>query len=399
MCCAGLCLPVMSVRRGAEPVQPRAGSAHGLAAPLALVRAVVLRDWRSLLVTLVTCAVAAVVTAFQYQVYTSFVRAGAVGPSYIGGTVWVGAGSIECFDFPGIIGEDYAGLLARHFPDARVRRVAFGFAGWTSPTGNRGNVAVIGLDGATADDGTPLADKTFVAEASDLARLDLSGATGEVATLGGQTMMLGGTTDRLPTFLGAPYVVTGFEQARTILRMEPGSTAFLVLDNQMQSEPLLDAALDEARARYPELLLSSQAQFAQSSSRYWQRKTGAGSAILLAAVLASLLMMILLANGVSRFLQRYSQDLLSMLGHGGGEREVWLVAGGIALVVAGVTLTAMMLLTPLMIAVARPLFPWVFFVPADALIPALAVLASLGLAIVGARSAVRQFGPEAVFRT
>jgi hypothetical protein len=181
--------------------------------------------------------------------------------------------------------------------------------------------------------------------------------------------------------------------------MEPGSTAFLVLDNQTQSAPLLDAALDEARARYPELLLSSQAQFAQSSSRYWQRKTGAGSAILLAAVLASLLMMILLANGVSRFLQRYSQDLLSMLGHGGGEREVWLVAGGIALVVAGVTLTAMMLLTPLMIAVARPLFPWVFFVPADALIPALAVLASLGVAIVGARSAVRQFGPEAVFRT
>lgn len=370
-----------------------------LAAPVALVRAVVLRDWRSLLITLVTCAVAAVVTAFQYQVYTSFVRAGAVGPSYIGGTVWVGAGSIECFDFPGVIGEDYAGLLARHFPQAGVRRVVFGFAGWTSPAGKRGNVAVIGIDGATADDGTPLADKTFVAETSDLARLDLSGTAGEVATLGGQTMVLGGTTDRLPTFLGAPYVVTGFEQARTILRMEPGSAAFLVFDNPANAGPALEGAMREARTRYPELSLSSQSQFAQSSSWYWQRKTGAGSAILLAAVLASLLMMILLANGVSRFLQRYSQDLLSMLGHGGGEREVWLVAGGIAVVVAAVTLTAMMLLTPLMIAAARPLFPWVSFVAADALIPAAAVLVSLGVAIVGARSAVRQFGPEAVFRT
>lgn len=380
-------------------ISARERAAQRLRAPLTFVRAVVRRDWRSLLVTLVTCAVAAVVTAFQYQVYTSFVRAGAVGPSYIGGTVWVGAGSIECFDFPGVIGEDYAGLLARHFPGAGVRRVVFGFTGWTSPTGRRGNVAVIGLDGAAGDDGTPLSDKGFVADASDLARLDLANKAGEVATLGGETMMLGGTTRRLPTFLGAPYVVTGFEQARRVLRMEPGSTAFLVLDDPARGGAGLERAMHEAAAHFPELSLSSQRDFAQSSSRYWQRKTGAGSAILLAAVLASLLMMILLANGVSRFLQRFSQDLLSMLGHGGGEREVWLVAGGIAAVVAAVTLAAMIVLTPLMIAAARIVLPWVFFNPADAAVPALAIVLSLGIAIISARGAVRQFGPEAVFRT
>ena len=88
-----------------------------------------------------------------------------------------------------------------------------------------------------------------------------------------------------------------------------------------------------------------------------------------------------------------------MLGHGAGQREVWLVAGGIAVVVAAATLLAMMVFTPLMIAAARPLLPWVFFVPADALVPALAVLLSLGVAIVSAGGAVRQFGPEAVFRT
>lgn len=380
-------------------MQQGQGLIADIAAPIALVRAVVLRDWRSLLVTLVTCAVAAIVTAFQYQVYTSFVRAGAVGPRMIGGSVWVSAGSIDCFDFPGVIGEDYAGQLARHFPGAAVRRVVFGFTSWTSPTGQRGNVAVIGIDGASADGNAPLADKSFIADRSDLARLNLADQAGAIATLGGETMMLGGTTDRLPTFLGAPYVVTGFEQARQVLRMDPTSANFLVFDMAQGDRAALASAIDDAHARYPELTLRSRDDFAQSSSQYWQRKTGAGSAILLAAVLASLLMMILLANGVSRFLQRYAQDLLSMLGHGGGEREVWLVAGGIALVVAGVTLAAMMLLTPLMIAAARPLLPWVFFVPADALIPAAAVLFSLGVAIVGARGAVRQFGPEAVFRT
>lgn len=379
--------------------RPAPHSHSGLAAPLAFVRAVVVRDWKSLLVTLVTCAVAAIVTAFQYQVYTSFVRAGAAGPNYIGGSVWVSAGSIECFDFPGIIGEDYAGLLAAHFPGGGVRRVAFGFAPWTSPEGRRGNIAVIGVDGAVDDAGRAVTDKSFIADRSDLARLDLDGAAGELATLGGETMTLAGTTSRLPTFLGAPYVVTGFDQARAILRMDPGSAAFLVFDNPALDRAALGEALGAAQARYPELTLRSTAAFAGSSSTYWQRKTGAGSAILLAALLAGLLMMILLANGVSRFLQRYAQDLLSMLGHGAGQREVWLVAGGIAVVVAAATLLAMMVFTPLMIAAARPLLPWVFFVPADALVPALAVLLSLGVAIVSAGGAVRQFGPEAVFRT
>ena len=365
-----------------------------LAAPLALVRAVVLRDWRSLQVTLVACAVAAVVTSFQYQVYTSFVRAGSVGPKFVGGSVWVSAGSIQCFDFPGIIGEDYAGQLARHFPDAGVRRVAFGFTAWTSPTGQRGNVAVIGIDQAADGQGRPLAETTFLADSSDLSRLDLAGSAGEVATLGGETMQLAGTTDQLPTFLGAPYVVTGFEQARRVLRMDPGSAAFLVFDGATSQ-----SALSGAQSRFPELSLRSGAAFERSSSVYWQRKTGAGSAIILAAILASLLMMILLANGVMRFLQRYSQDLLSMLGHGAGQRDVWLVAGGIAVVVAAATMAAMMVFTPLMILALKPLLPWVSFVAADALVPAGMVVVSLVVAMGSAGRAVREYGPEAVFRT
>ena len=374
-----------------------------LAAPLALVRAVVRRDWRSLQVTLVACAVAAVVTAFQYQVYTSFVRAASAGPQFIGGAVWVSAGSIECFDFPGVIGEDYAGLLARYFPSSNVRRVAFGFTGWTSPTGRRGNVALIGVDGAQDAAGARLADTGFMADRSDLVRLDLAGGAGQLATLGGETMQLAGVTNRLPTFLGAPYVVTSFEQARRLLRMDPGSAAYLVFDGDTAGTTAPSAAvagqLRAAQAQYPELTLRTQQQFTASSARYWQFKTGAGAAILLAAVLASLLMMILLANGVLRFLQRYAQDLLSMLGHGAGQREVWLVAAGIAVVVAVLTLGAMLVLTPVMIAAAQPLLPWVAFVPGDTLVPAAAMLIALFGAIISAGSAVRQYGPEAVFRT
>lgn len=373
--------------------------AHRSGAALAFVRAVVKRDWRSLQITLIACAVAAIVTCFQYQVYTSFVRAGSVGPRFVGGAVWISAGSIECFDFPFPIGEDYAGLLAREFPDAGVRRVAFGFTSWTSPNGTRGNVAVIGVDDPRTESGAPLADKAFIADRSDLGRLDLANRPGQLATLGGQTMEFAAATSRLPTFLGAPYVVTSFEQARSLLGMDPGSTAFLVLDQPDGDPAALAAAIGRAQRQFPELTLRSKDQFADSSSVYWQRKTGAGSAIILAAILASLLMMILLANGILRFLQRYSQDLLSMLGHGAGLREVWLVTGGIAIVVAATTCTAMLVFTPLMILGLKPILPWVSFVPFDALVPMLSIAIALGVGIASAGGAVRQYGPEAVFRT
>lgn len=88
-----------------------------------------------------------------------------------------------------------------------------------------------------------------------------------------------------------------------------------------------------------------------------------------------------------------------MLGHGAGQREVWLVAAGIAVVVAALTSVAMLALTPLMILAAQPLLPWVSFVAADILPPAIAMLLALVAAIASAGSAVRQYGPEAVFRT
>ncbi len=361
------------------------------AAPLYFIRFVIMRDWQSLGVTLGACAVAAVVTCFQYQVYTSFVRAGAAAPRLIGGDVWVSAASIECFDFPAYFSEDYAGQLSRYFPDARMRRVAFGFTEWRSPTGKRGNVAIIGIDDAN------LADDTFIAEQSDLKRLNLTGAAGELATVGTDTLALASTTDRLPTFLGAPYLIVSFARARSILGTDTASTAFLVLDGV--GGAALRPAVAAASAGLPELAIRSAPDFAASSSGYWRGKTGAGSAILLAAILASLLMVILLVNGVLRFIQRYHQDLVSMLGHGADRNDIAVAATGIAVIVAAATLFCVFTVTPLMIELAKPLLPWTTFTLGDALLPAAAVFAALAMAIGAARRAVLAYGHEAVFRS
>jgi hypothetical protein len=139
--------------------------------------------------------------------------------------------------------------------------------------------------------------------------------------------------------------------------------------------------------------------FSASSARYWQQKTGAGMAILLAAALAGLLMAILLTNGVLRFIQRYHHDLISLLGHGANQREITIIVAGIASIVAVVTMAGALLATPIIIVLFRPLLPWVSFHLADAMVPLAAVVLSLCMALIASKQAIAAFGPEIVFRS
>ena len=364
-------------------------------APWFFARVAVTRDWRFLSVTIISCVVAAVVASFQYSVFTSFLRAGAVIPRTVEADFWIVGSTVECFDFPDPFSEDYAAALARFTPDARYRRVVFGFAPWRSPVGRRGNVAIVGID----DSGLP--DTGFAVDRSDLSRLDLPDQTGvfSEASIAGTTLHMAKVVDNLPTFLGAPYVLVPFEQGRRMLRMDPNSTSFVI--GNYGSEMPVDFAAVQAQAEtlFPDVSLVSGADFEQSSSLYWQRKTGAGAAILLAAVLAALLMVILLANGISRFIQRYHNDLLSLLGHGASEREVGTIIIMVAVLIAVVTGVAAVAVTPLAILSTNFMLPWVSFRLSDMLVPLAAIGGALGFAIISARRALSAYGPETVFRS
>jgi hypothetical protein len=220
-------------------------------APRLFIRTVISRDGGFLAVTLLSCAVAAIVATFQYSVYTSFVRASAVVPRVLGGDFWVTAATVECFDFPDPLNEDYAAALARYVPGASFRRVVFGFATWRSPSGRRGNVAVVGVDG------TGLPDSGFAVDRSDLVRLDLSGGVPDrhqQGSISDTTLHLARTVDTMPTFLGAPYVIVPFERGRELLRMDPSSTSFLIGDFTGNGQDMASARRHAAR-RFPEITL------------------------------------------------------------------------------------------------------------------------------------------------
>lgn len=356
------------------------------------LRALILRDTRFIAATLFYCAIASVIATFQYSVFVSFMRAGAVIPRHLEGDFWVTASGVECFDFPEAISEDYSGVLARYAPGARYRRVVFGFTTWRSPLGKRSNVALVGIDGLNVAPGT------FVADRSDLGRLGFTDRGPEEASAGEHGLTLGKVVGDLPTFLGVPYVLVPFDTGREILRMDPSSASYLV-GNLPPGVSLDERALADARRRFPEISVVARDDFERSSSFYWLSKTGAGLAIFLAALLAGLLMTILLASGVSRFVQRYRTDLLSLLGHGATERDIAAIVAQFAAIVAIGTFVLTVIATPILVQLFRVLLPWIGFDPGDLVVPFLAVGVAFLIAITMARGPVRSFSPATVFRS
>jgi hypothetical protein len=357
-----------------------------------LLRAIMLRDMRSLLGGIGSAGTAATVACFQFAVFTSFLSAASAAPRWLAADVWVSDRGVESFDFPMPISEGYAGAVLAELPGATVRRVVFGFTGWVSPAGRRGNVALIGVEAAG------LAPRRFVADRSDMARLDIVRSESE-SSVGALTMASAQPTDGLATFLGAPYVISGLDDARAALAAPIDQVAFLAIDFPRGRPSDLDARLRRLKARYPELEVRTDAAFQADSSRYWQAKTGAGAAILLAAILASLLMILLMLTSIGRFIQRRSQDFVSLIGHGASDRQLAMLVGAVAAVLTGGAGAVALVAVPLARAAAAPMLPWVTLKPVDVVFALALVGISFGMAVFAAIRALRRFPPHVIFRS
>lgn len=391
-----------SLRRRMARPGVRRGSQQDQGVAILFVLAVLRRDWRFLAITIISCGVATTVATFQYAVFNSFRHASAVIPRMVEADYWVSAASVESFDFPTPFAEDHAAILAQAFPEGSTRRIVFGFAPWRSPSGRRGNVALVGIENLHSA-GVPVGMLGFVANHSDLARLDLADPSAPSspveATVGHRSLQFAGTVDSLSTYLGAPYLLVELDTARAILGLGPTDVSFVAGTSGLAEQADIGRQLAVLNTLDPEIVVRSAGDFATSSADYWMRKTGAGLAIGLAAVLASLLTVILLSNGVLRFVQRYFADLVSLLGHGAAKRDIAAIIRGITLVVAVVTLLFALLVTPVMVFAFQPLLPWVAFTPADLAAPLAATLLSFAVALLSARTSLAGFAPDAVFRT
>ena len=97
-------------------------------------------------------------------------------------------------------------------------------------------------------------------------------------------------------FLGVPFLFTSYRNATRYMGFDSGEAMYILLRTD-KSYPLSQVQ-QRLRQRLPEVDVLTQKEFAHNSRMYWTMKTGAGGAILTAAVLGFLIGLVVVSQTI-----------------------------------------------------------------------------------------------------
>ena len=253
--------------------------------------------WRNLLhdkvrltVTVLGVTFATFLMIFQGSLLAGFLHAASAIVDATDAEIWITGRGVPCFDFSAPIPERFQ-ALARGIPGvASVTRIASGFAGWKKPDGAQQTVILVGADSeptrfpmptATPGSAAMIPDAVVVDE-SDLDLLGLAALPADVE-IGNRHARVARAASGFGSFIGSPYVFTTHRAAADYAGLGAETTTFLLV----RVEPGREIAdvIAGLRAALPEVDVWSREEFARRSRAHWVLQTGAGGAILTAAIL------------------------------------------------------------------------------------------------------------------
>lgn len=281
-----------------------------------------------LTVTLVGIAFAVFLMTFQGSLLMGFLSASSAVIDRADADIWVSARGVPCFDFSASLPERFRDL-ARGVPGvASVRRVATSFGTWQKPDGVRQTVIVIGADPVEPSDfpaprsagaGGAILPEAVLTDASDRAYLGLDGA-GESVEINRRRARVWGVVRGFGSFIGSPYVFTGYEDAKRYASIGPEETTFLLCRVDPGRAP---AAVKTAlAARLPEADVWTQAEFSRRARSYWVTQTGAGGAILLAGLLGFLVGLVVVSQTIYATTMESIDEFATLKAMGASRRYV-----------------------------------------------------------------------------
>ena len=249
-------------------------------------------DRMRLAVTLTGVVFAVVLVVVQLGLFLGFTTATSGLIDHSGADLWVTAARVPYLE-QGVAFSDRKLTTVLATPGVQAASTYLArFAQWQRPDGEQQSVQVVGFDpdaplggpwnivaGRVSD--LKAADNVFI----DEIYRDRLGIThlGQVVELAGRRARVVGYTRGIRSFTTSPYVFTSFRNARLYAGLRPDQTVFILVTAASGVAP---AALQQRlRATLRDADVHTAAEFSQMTQHYWMFTTGAGIAVLIAAVL------------------------------------------------------------------------------------------------------------------
>jgi putative ABC transport system permease protein len=280
--------------------------------------------------------------------------------------LWIVPRGVDCLDFPSPLPDRFRDLAMGVPGIDHVTRVICGSVLWHTSSGKNQMVIVVGADrGVGAAFPLPFLEGSHTTLEPDGIAIDRSSAKLlEVhaapldVEINRSRARVTRIIDGFGSFLGSPYVFTGYEDAMRYLDVLPQRTMFLAASVQAGAD--VEAVRREIAAKLPETDVWTREEFARRSATYWMVQTGAGGAILTAALLGFVVGLVIVSQTIYATTMENIEEFATLKAIGAPKTYVrrvvvsQAVVSGLLGCVVGIAITAPV------VSLVRSAISWVF---------------------------------------
>src|SRR5687767_6567978 len=244
------------------------------------------------LVTILGIACATLLMIMQGSLFLGFLGAASRIIDSTDSDLWIVGRGAPCFEFPVAL-EGRLVELAHSVPGVEATsRILTRIVPFRTTNGRQQLVTLIGADGEVgknfpiprfSQNGGPIEPEALLIDESSSHLLNPSQQLPVEVEVNELRAHVAGKTTGFSSFLGTPYVFTSYSDGARYGAMRSAETMFILVRLKAGAE--LEKVKSAMKARLPNTDVWTRAEFAREARIYWTSQTGAGGAILAAALL------------------------------------------------------------------------------------------------------------------
>jgi putative ABC transport system permease protein len=355
-------------------------------------------------VTVLGVSFAVLLMVFQGSLLAGFLKAASRLIDASESDIWITARGVQAFEF-GTVLESQVRERAAGVPGVtEADRVCMAFAVYRTPIGKQQVVALVGADPSVGK-GFPVPNRLESAgemspdavlyDVSDRKQIEVSGLPSEVE-INRHRASIEREIHGYGAFLGVPFLFTSYRNAIRYMDLGPERTTYILL--RIEKGYSVSQVQQGLKQRLPEVDVLTQDEFAHKARMYWTMKTGAGGAILTAAVLGFLIGLVVVSQTIYANTMENIEEYATLKALGASRVFVARIVLAQALICGAVGSVLGLVAVIPSIHYAKSLIPWIYapwWLPGAMIVPSL--IMCLSASLVSVRSALT-VEPGRVFR-
>ena len=355
-------------------------------------------------VTVLGVSFAVFLMVFQGSLLVGFLRAASRLIDASDSDIWITARGVQAFEF-GIPIEGRLREMAAGVPGVlETSRVCMAFAVYRTPNGKQQVVALVGADRNAGErfpvpdvPGSPegISPDAVLYDVSDRDLIQVTAMPAEVE-VNRHRARIERQINGYGAFLGVPFLFTSYRNASRYMGAGPEEAMFVLL--RVDKGYSTSDVQQSLRQRFPEVDVLTRDEFARKSRTYWTMKTGAGGAILTAAVLGFLIGLVVVSQTIYANTMENIEEYATLKALGASQAFVARIVLTQALICGAVGSILGLLAVVPSISYAKSLIPWIYTPWWLLLVMVVPSLAMCSLASIASVRSALTVEPGRVFR-